>query len=63
MTSTKKQTEALPEPMALTPEQLTGMAAATAGGLSLVASLIIRCGGYPPFPTYTPSASATTLAM
>ncbi len=44
MTSKQQQPDALPEPMALTPEQLTAMAAATAGGLSLIPGVIIRCG-------------------
>jgi hypothetical protein len=39
----------LPEPVALTPDQLKEMAAMTAGGLSLVSNaLIIRAGPYPP---------------
>ena len=46
---TKQEHPGLPEPVALTPDQLKEMAATTAGGLSLVSNaLIIRAGPYPP---------------
>jgi hypothetical protein len=46
---TKQEDTGLPEPVALTPDQLKEMAAMTAGGLSLVSNaLIIRAGPYPP---------------
>jgi len=46
---TKQEDTGLPEPVALTPDQLKETAAMTAGGLSLVSNaLIIRAGPYPP---------------
>jgi hypothetical protein len=42
----------LPEPVALTPDQLQEIATKTAGGLSSFASVIIRAGGIPAFPMF-----------
>ena len=43
---------ALPEPIALTPDQLKQIATATAGGLALAISYsVIRAGGIPPVIT------------
>jgi len=48
---TREDTSSLPEPVALTPEQLKEMATMTAGGLTLTsAALITRAGPYPPMP-------------
>jgi hypothetical protein len=42
---------ALPDPIALTPDQLKEIATATAGGLLLApTSIVIRAGGIPPAP-------------
>jgi hypothetical protein len=55
---TKPEHPGLPEPVALTPEQLNEIAATTAGGLTLSPSnLIIRSGGIPPAP-YLSAAAA-----
>jgi hypothetical protein len=42
---------ALPEPIALTPDQLKQIATATAGGLLLGFSSVVRAGGIPPVIT------------
>lgn len=46
----KQDRSALPEPVALTPDQLKEMASLTAGGLALSALSVTRAGPYPPMP-------------
>ena len=49
----------LPEPIALTPDQLRQVATKTAGGLSLAfSSTIIRAGGIPPMLNFDIAAGA-----
>ena len=57
---TREDYSSLPEPVALTPEQLKEMATLTAGGLALTsASLITRAGPYPPMPFVALGAVST----
>ena len=51
---TREDYSSLPEPVALTPEQLKEMAALTAGGLTLASTaLITRAGPYPPMASFS----------
>jgi hypothetical protein len=66
MIRTKKQdvTGGLPEPMAISPDELVAVATATAGGVSLALSSIIRAGGFPPYILNSAAmTSVTTLAV